>query len=81
MTVLCSWFFVVVEAALDVVEVVDDFSASYLFLVGQVRHPGVRIGNDLILPGKDTILPLKLLGHGVFEQLAALRHDVAELVS
>ena len=66
---------------LDVGEVIENILACRLLLFGQVGHLGVRIGSDLILLGEDAVLPLKLLRNGVFEQLAALRHDVAELVA
>jgi len=48
--------------------------------LGQVGHLGVRIGRDLIFLAKMAYFP-QFLRNGVFEQFAALRHDVAELVA
>src|SRR5216684_9018126 len=66
---------------LDVAKVIENILACRLLLFGQMGHLGVRIGGDLILLGEDAVLSLKLLRNRVFQQLAALRHDVAELVA
>ena len=62
-------------------EVIENVLAGPLLLFGQVRHRGIRISGDLILLGEDGVLPLQHLTDVVFEQLAALRHDTAELVA
>ena len=52
-------------------------------LVGEVAERHVLLGPHLVLlaGGVDAVLALQLLGDGLLQQPAALRHDRAELVA
>src|ERR1700757_1445599 len=65
----------------DVAKMIENIPACRLLLFGQVGHLGARVGGDLILLGEYSVFSLKLLRYRFFEQFAALRHDVAELVA
>src|SRR3989442_195772 len=69
-------------ARLDVLEVVEDVHATRKVLGAQVGHARIVVYlYRVLLYGVDAELALELLRHGVFEQLAALRHDAPELVA
>ncbi|MGD1097636.1 MAG: hypothetical protein ABSB35_37325 [Bryobacteraceae bacterium] len=70
------------STSLDVVEVFEKIDSGFTFLViHQVRHRRIGICNDLPVLLVNAKFPFKQRSDVLFEQCAALRHDVAELVA
>ena len=72
----------IVSQRFDMPEVLDDVLAAFPVLIGQVGHPGFVLDVDLsFLHGVDAELSLENLRNRILQELAALRHHVAEFVA